>query len=394
MKKKSKIHTLTPSSADRWLNCTKSRYLESLLPKAQSSYSKEGDAAHHLAELMLNLHFEPSRISAVKRAISKFKKKNDFYLSTPKAMDTQVDKYTTFVVEEFTELLSKDVSASVFIEDEVDLKRYGIKNPGKIDSVLIGNRTLTIVDLKYGKGYQVNAEDNAQLKVYALGAVDKYDLIHDFDRVEMVIYQPRLNWISTEMITVSDLLSWAEKEVLPKSKIALTQEGETRAGDWCRWCSAKARCRAFTAKFTAKKDLIGEDIDLLSDEELEDLFNLIPKLNSWAGVVNSFMLTEALNGKKWQTLKVVNGKGRRVWKDEEEAKKAIINEGLTLDEITNTKLKGIGDITDMFSVDKGKTVLDPLILKSLGGPKLVPLSDPRPEKGRKEAKEDFNDGSF
>lgn len=393
-KKRSKSQTLTPSSADRWLNCSKSRYLEHLLPKSQSSYSKEGDAAHHLAELLLNRHFEPLRGPFINKALKKFKKQNEFYLASPKGMDAQIEKYTSFVIEEFTEVLSLDAKATITIEDEVDLSRYNIKNSGKIDALIVGNRKLTIIDLKYGKGFQVAAEDNAQLKVYALGAIDKYELIHDFDTVDLIIYQPRLNWISSDSWDVGELLDWGQHEVLPKSKIALTDKGETLAGDWCKWCSAKSRCRAFTAKFTKNIDLIGRDIDLLSDDELETLFNMIPLFNSWAGTIKAYMLNEALNGRDWETLKVVNGTGRRAWSDEDEVKKVLTEEGFKIEEITNTKLKGIGDITDMFSVDRGKEILEPLILKGLGGPKLVPLSDPRPEKGRKEAKDDFNDGSF
>lgn len=63
--------------------------------------------------------------------------------------------------------------------------------------VVLSDKTIEIIDLKYGKGVPVDAYLNPQLMLYALGAVDKYDIIYEFETVRMTIIQPRLDNIST-----------------------------------------------------------------------------------------------------------------------------------------------------------------------------------------------------
>lgn len=47
-----------------------------------------------------------------------------------------------------------------------------------------------VIDYKHGLGILVSAEDNPQMKCYALGALELFDDIYDIDTVSMTIYQP------------------------------------------------------------------------------------------------------------------------------------------------------------------------------------------------------------
>ena len=62
---------------------------------------------------------------------------------------------------------------------------------------IIADRTLHIIDFKYGQGVLMEAENNPQMMFYALGTLAVYECLNDIDEASMTIYQPRRENIST-----------------------------------------------------------------------------------------------------------------------------------------------------------------------------------------------------
>ena len=109
--------------------------------------------------------------------------------------------------------------------------------------ILISGDTLQVIDFKYGKGVKVEAEENPQMKLYALGALDQFGIFFNIKKVKMSIIQPRLDNISTYEIPVGLLLGWGDAVVKPQAQKAFMGLGEFSQGEHCRFCRAKRSLR-------------------------------------------------------------------------------------------------------------------------------------------------------
>lgn len=385
---KERAHALlSPSGAHRWMRCTPSARLEDELPEqGETFFTLEGTLAHELAELELLLY-------AGRLTKKKYKEVYDELTDSEyysEEMDEYVDTYVTFVIEEYEAALRVDEGAVLKIEDRIDLTRYVEDGFGSNDSVIVGNGRLSVVDLKYGKGVPVSAEDNEQLMLYGLGALYENMLLYDVQTVRMVIVQPRLDSISEWEISAAELLDWAENTVKPKAEMAYAGEGEMNPGDHCRWCRLKAQCPALRDyNLEVAKHRFAEP-KLLSDAEILEVFERIDRLTDWAKAVADYVLQEAMNGKQWPGYKLVEGRSRRKWSDEEAAIKTLREKGFTDEEILKMSLEGITKIEKLVGKKAFPDVLGPYVVKPKGKPTLAPEGDKRPALGAESAKEVFS----
>ena len=161
-------------------------------------------------------------------------------------------------------------------------------------------------------GVLVDAEDNPQMKLYALGALEIYDSLYDIKEVSMTIFQPRRENVSTWTVPVEELKAWAEEDLKPKAAKAYQGEGEYIPGPWCTFCRASIRCRA---RADEKLKLAQKEFKmppLLTDSEIEEILNIIPDLTKWAGEITAYATDAAVNhGKEWSGFKVVEGRSVR-----------------------------------------------------------------------------------
>lgn len=225
---------LSASSSERWLNCTPSARIESVYPETKSIFADEGTKAHDLCEtyILAKLNVLPQFAVDVKNK------------EAPLDMQAYAREYTDYVMS-----LSKDVY-KIGIEEKLNLNEYIPEGLGTCDAYLITKDTLHIIDFKYGMGVWVNAFDNPQLKIYALGVISNYEIFYDIpDNVTLHIYQPRLNNISTFNISTSELLEWAENILKPTAKKAYDGSGEKTVGKWCKFCKHKNDCKTRFDKF-------------------------------------------------------------------------------------------------------------------------------------------------
>lgn len=387
---KRKHALLSASGASRWINCIPSPRLEEQFEDEQTSiYAAEGTLAHEFAELELKralgqiLPILELNQTAYNQSL-KTLRANSLYTSD---MESEVEKYTSYVLEQFN---AASPGAVLLIEEEVDLTYFIEDGFGTNDAIIITDGTMEVIDLKYGKGIRVEAKDNSQLMLYGLGALRAYELMYDIHTVRMTIVQPRLDHIDSTEIKAEDLNLWGENTVKPKAKLAYNGEGLQKTGPWCQWCKAKAKCATLAADSLRMAKHEFKSPHLLTDNQLLDVYKKIPQLTDWASAVNKHILAEAVGGKKWRGYKLVEGKSNRKWLDEIKVKAQLIKLKFIPDQFMISKLAGIVAIEKLIGKSKFPEALGGLVVKPQGAPTMALESDKRPAMGIEQAKEDFN----
>lgn len=384
---------LSASGASRWLSCTPSAKLEDEYGERKSSvYAEEGTLAHELSELYLSRDI--LGVLGEKEYDSKLEQLMANELFNDEMLDV-VPIYTDYCSEQFAEAQTVDPLAVMEIEQKLDLTEYIPESFGTADCCIAYGNVLEVIDLKYGKGVPVYAEWNKQLMLYGLGALRKYDMVYDIAEVRLTIVQPRINNISTWQISADELRQWAEEELKPKAQLAFEGKGELSAGDWCRFCAVRNRCRKlYEQQLEIAKHEFAKPA-LLTDEEIADVVKRAPEFISWINSITDYALTQALTeDKQWPGLKIVEGVSRRKWVDDENAVTNTIFARcpeLSEDEIFNMKLKSITDIEKIVGKARFKELLSDVVIKPQGKPTLVPLEDKRPAMGYAQAQLDFKD---
>lgn len=383
---------LSPSGAHRWLNCTPSARLEEKMPpKPTSVYAEEGTLAHELAELFLQ-HDTLQTISDDEFS-DKYETIMDNKLFNEEMLD-MVPVYTDYCSEEYKSALAENPSAKMYIETKVNLSEYVPESFGSTDCTIVNDAVMEVIDLKYGKGIPVSAEWNQQEMLYALGMLAQFEMLYNIEQVKLTIVQPRLNSISSWMISVQDLINWAIDEVKPRAQAAFRGEGELSAGDWCRFCAVKNRCRALYDKQLELAKYEFAQPELLTDDQIADVLKRIPQLITWADSVKDYASDLAINqGKHWPGFKLVEGVSRRKWIDDEDKICNTIYEkfpSATEDDLFDMKLKPITSIEKQFGKKAVAESLSDIIIKPAGKPTLVPEDDKRPALGTEDAVKDFS----
>lgn len=380
---------LSASGSSRWMNCTPSARLEDDMPDSESVFAREGTLAHELSELRLRRKLGMIDMAEYRAAVEVIAA-DEMYDTE---MEEEVDKYVQFVIDTYMDLKAKGLHPHIQIESRLDFSDYVPEGFGTGDTLIAANNLLYVIDLKYGKGVQVSAVDNPQLKLYAIGALKEYELSDDIQEVHMVIVQPRLDNISTEIIERSELLKWGEEQVKPQAIKAINGEGETKTGTWCKFCKVAPTCKALRDKNieVAKVDFETDDKpeNLLTDKELLAVYGQIDQIQSWINAVKNHVYNTALDGKAWEGFKLVSGRSNRKISDEALAEEALQKAGLSEEDYVTKKLKGITALEKTMGKKKFEAVLSDLIIKPQGSPTLVHESDKRPALGSESAKADF-----
>lgn len=364
---------LSASGSARWLHCTASPAAEKgFPPEKESAYAAEGTVAHALAEAKLYADILGKDKSAEIATI----KSGPYYDSD---MDLHTTGYAEYVAELLAEAMAEDPLAQLLPEARVDFSRYVPGGFGTSDALILSSKRLTVVDLKYGRGVPVSAKGNSQLALYALGAYDAYSFLYAPPMVRLVIYQPRIDHIEQEDISLQTLIDWGTEYVAPRAKAAMEGPGEFDPGDHCRWCRARIRCRARAEKLRALavKDFC--DPALLSDEEMMEVLALSDTLSKWAADVYGWAQAQAESGKKIKGYKLVAGMRRRKIADEDGLLTALRRHKLKLDDIAPRKLATIGKLEKLIGKEKFKDWAADYIELPEARPILVPESDKREE---------------
>lgn len=366
---------LSASSANRWLHCPPSvRLSEGYMDKA-SVFAMEGTSAHELCEYKLR--------SALGMEAENPTENLDFYNTE---MEECAEGYATYILELVEKAKETCSDPVVMVEQRVDFSRYVPEGFGTADCIIIADETLNIVDYKHGKGVEVSAEDNSQMKLYALGALELFDCLYDISKVQMTIFQPRLSNVSVFVMDKADLLNWANDELTAKAELAFEGKGELCCGEWCKFCKAKSNCKERARVNMEMAQYEFRKSSLLTDKEVVEILSRIDELTSWASDVKNFALEQAVRGKQWPGWKVVEGRSNRKYTDEGAVAQVVKNAGYNpYDE----KIMGITNMTKMLGKEKFNELLGDFVERPQGKPTLVTEDDNRPEMNT--AKEDFKE---
>lgn len=234
---------LSASSSNMWLNCTPSIRASENIPNITSSYAEEGTLAHAIGELKLRLYLSEINKKDYQIEIDFLTKNISEEIDITEMLE-YTQSYADFVIEHFNTAKKTTTDAKLILEQRLDFSHWVPDGFGTGDAVIVADDNIEIIDLKYGKGVAVSAKNNPQLRLYALGALNEYLMLYDIKNIAMTIYQPRLDSITTDIITVEELIEWAEDYVKPKAELAFNGDGEFVAGDHCKFCKIKSNCRA------------------------------------------------------------------------------------------------------------------------------------------------------
>ena len=359
---------LSASSAHRWLACTPSALLEREFPDTTSEAAAEGTLAHAIVETKLGRIIRGQRRGKATRT----QKANPLYFP---AMEDHCDSYVDMIEELLAEARNHSPDAILCSEMRVDFSRWVPDGFGTTDTTIIADDLMYVVDFKFGKGHAVYANNNPQLRLYALGALEEFGDLYDIQRIRTYIVQPRMDHLSSEEIEVHDLLGWAEEYVAPRAKLAAAGAGATVSGDHCLFCRAKAACRAYAVRMAEALKYEFKDASLLDEGEIADILGYAERLASWAREVKDYALREAQAGKTFPGYKLVMGRSNRKISDETEAVKRLTKAGY--DPAQFMRLRGLTDLSDLMGKDVFDKVLDGLVVKPEGKPTLVPNADKR-----------------
>lgn len=368
---------LSPSASHRWIACPPSARLCEDVQDTGSTYAQEGSDAHTLCEYKLR--------TLLGEKVRDPREHLSYYDQT---MEDATNDYANFCISEY-ERLSEYGKPQMFVEQRVRYEEFVPYGSGSADCLIIGNGEMVVVDFKYGAGIAVDAEDNPQLKLYALGCLLAFDLLYDIDAVKMCIVQPRRDNIATATVSKESLYTWAKTIVKPAAELAWNGEGEQKSGEHCQFCKIKATCRT---RANANLELARLEFAEPAEMDAEDIavvLNQADEFTRWISDVKEFALASALSGIKYPGFKLVEGRSNRRYTDEGAVAEATTKAGYT--DIYETKLIGLTAMERLLGKTKFNKVLEGLIEKPQGKPVLVPEADKRQEINVNTAAMDFAD---
>ena len=357
---------LSASGSARWLNCPGSVNAEKGIKNKSSFFAAEGTAAHALAE-----HCLVERLPADSQIGQMFE-------------GFIVDNYMAEFVQPYVDYVQQ-FSGEHLYEVRVDFSPWVPEGFGTCDAMVIQrDGVLRVIDLKYGQGLRVDAEDNTQAMLYALGAYEDFGSIYDISTIEITIHQPRLDHVSEWSITVTDLLTWGE-EVKRKAAECLTPDAPRNASDKaCQWCKAKPTCSALktlteTAIITMFDDVDAATMpltDTLTDEQLKQALQHKKLITGWLDSVEAHIVERLTEGQDFEGFKIVEGRSLRKWGDELGAV-ALLREQYDDAQLYKKSFVSVSQAEKLIGKKNGGQLAD-FIVKPPGKPTLAPSSDKRP----------------
>ena len=364
---------LSASSSERWLHCPPSARLCESYDDKGSDYAAEGTDAHTLCEYKLRRALGMEAEDPIEN-LTWFNEE----------MADCATGYAIYVLEQVEAAKQTCCDPVVMIEQRVDFSRWVASGFGTADCLIIADGTLKIIDYKHGRGIMVDATENPQMQCYALGALELFDGIYDFDTVRMIIYQPRRDNVSTYELSKDELYRWANEVLKPTADLAFAGDGNFLCGEWCGFCKAKHDCRA---RADANMELARYDFmlpPLLTDEDIEDILSKVDDLIAWAADIKEYALQQAISGKDWTGYKLVEGRSNRRYTNEAVVADAVSRAGFDPYE---RKVLGVTAMQKLLGKSRFDELLAAYIEKPQGKPTLVPESDKRPAMNT--AKNDF-----
>lgn len=376
-----------PSSAKRVITCPPSLLLCAAEPDRESYPASEGTVAHHVSEECLRDGKTPDEFFG--DTINSKWVSGDYDEDEPVGpggFEIEVDEEMVVGVMDYIEWVSS-LPGDHFIESRVNISRWcPIEDQfGTCDHAAAMPRKLVVTDLKYGKGVKVFADKNYQLVLYALGFIDEWDWLYDFDEVQIRISQPRLDHKDVWHTTKAELL---EIGAYILERFTLAEHGFGEFGpsqEGCRFCKVNYKCRPLTKHlfdtnvmaFDVIEGEFENDITFLTEEELSWHWLMKSVYENRIKAIERHLHTRMSDSMEVAGLKLVEGKKTRYWKDEQEAVDFLMDFGVDPKKLrTEPKLVSPA-MAEKLVPAKTRKELAAFISAKPGNPCLVSINDKR-----------------
>ncbi len=373
---------LSASSSHKWLHCTPSARLEESMSDNTSAAAEAGTLAHVICELKLTKLFtEPGMTSRTYNSRMKKLTSNPMY-------DAEMERNTEAYVDYIKNIAyGFPASPMIVVEKCVDYSKWAPEGFGTSDCILIYGNEMHVVDYKNGSGVAVSAEDNPQMRLYALGAYDAYGCIYPIHDVVYHIVQPNLNSFVSWRNTLDELLKWGE-EMKPLAQAAFDGTGEFCQGEWCDkgFCKARAVCRKRMDENMALMDEAQEPDSgkiklppLITNAEVGEILKRARFLAKWVSQLEKYALESLVSGAEVPGWKLIEGRSNRVITNPQAAAEALIKADYEEAVIYKPKeLLSLTELEKLTGKDAFKELVQPFVTKPQGKPTLVPEDDKRP----------------
>lgn len=413
--------TWSASGFEQKMMCPGSHVLQQGKPRRSSQYAAEGTAAHQV----LTWALQESRPAAA--YIGRVIEADGFTFTVDEDMAGHVQVCIDYVTD------AAGDEGVIFADIRVNYSQY-LDTPeleawGTADVIIARGDELIVIDFKYGMGVEVSAERNPQMSLYALGALQAYQgLVADFERVRMVISQPRIKKAASEFdISVEELETWGRSTARSavntcRNAMAVDRTQVTSEVSWdqvylrpgekqCKFCSAKAECPALrnevvgyvanTTDTAASPDEFSDAVDPpwpadsgTSADWLAACLSKVDLIEDWCKAIRAETERRLLAGESVPGYKLVPGKkGARQWVDAKVAEETLKSMRVKLEDMYDLKLISP---TTADKLAKAGTIgprqwprVQALFVQSQGKPHVAPADDPRPALEIKPVVDDF-----
>lgn len=371
---------ITASGSHRWIACPPSVQLEKQFPDTTSEAAREGTLAHEICEIKARVKFFQKSDTGymaknvATRELNKLRKDPLF--------DDEMEGHADDYVQELDLLaLGFDTRPNIYLETRLDLSDWIPEGFGTADCIMVADDRLLIADFKYGKGVRVEAENNTQMQLYALGAWKKFSLIYDIRRITMVIIQPRLSVNPSVWDTSTEELLAFGQYAKQRAQMAAAGEGEFNPGEeQCRFCRARQQCRA-RADYNIRmafSGVVGQLPPLISNAEVGEYLEKGEDVAKWLKDLQDYALSACLAGDEIPGYKAVEGRGSRDWTDQDAAFKALQASGVPETMMYERKALTLAALEKVVGKKAFADAVGEYVEKKPGKPALVKASDKRP----------------
>jgi hypothetical protein len=381
---------LSPSGASRWSRCPASVQRSEGIADSGSKYADEGTAAHFLASHCLENGTEPHDHLGLTIGLfvhpesdSEFQKfiedaSPDVMEQCDLRTEYEVDDEMADEVKKYTDLvrdLVKSTNGTLFVEQRLPIDHITGEEgaTGTSDTVIVTPSELIVIDLKYGAGEPVDAQDNEQLIMYGLGAL---------------ISQPRKQYVGEAVYTMAETEGWSKFLTERASRTQLPNPVAIPGKKQCRWCRAAGQCKEQDDWVQAQVGVQFEDLtkEVVADVANNDALTLGEKMKAvemvedWCKQVRAAVERNLLSGVEVEGFKLVEGKrGARQWNNADEVEGVLKSMRLKVEEMYDMKLISPTTAEKVLKeTPKRWQRLQAYIVQREGQPSVAPVTDKRP----------------